>query len=76
MIFPKPTWIALEDDSLTEDQEDALDEVRQYLELDTVPEIDEAIGNGWADEGYEVLAGNLLEDLHSNLESLVACIHP
>jgi len=64
--------LAISDCDHTEEEEDALGDIQSHLELTTIPEIDDAIGSGYADDDYEEAAAELLEELHADLESLVS----
>jgi len=55
----------------TESLAGALSAIYEEVELNTLHDITEAIGNGWADEGYEIPAARLLEGLAYQLETVI-----
>jgi hypothetical protein len=55
----------------SEDRADALYAIAEEVEGNMLHDITEAIGNGWADEGYEIPAARLLEGLAYQLETVV-----
>ena len=62
--------------SNTEDQEDALTAIEEEVEGNMIHDITEAIGNGWADDGYEVPVARLLERLLYQFETVVDDLAP
>jgi len=60
----------------SEDRADALYAIGEEVEGNMLHDITEAIGNGWADEGYEVPVSRLLERLLYQLETVVEDLAP
>ena len=58
--------------SNTEDQDDALTAIDEEVEGNMLHDITEAIGNGWADDGYEEDVSSLLEALLYSLEVVIS----
>ena len=60
----------------SEARADALYAIEEEIEGNMLHDITEAIGNGWADDGYEVPVSRLLERLLYQLETVIEDLAP